>query len=94
MTNINNLKQKQPQYILNLLIDNINSGVDDLIESGEIPPYEWVVVDNSNNFNEGSIEHRVSEIMNDMYVDYVEYKNLGAVLRLVRNKRYMTERNN
>lgn len=94
MTNTHNLKQKQPQYTLHLLIDNINSGVDDLIESGAIPPYEWVTIDNSNNFPEGSLEYRASEIMNDMHVDYVEYRNLGSTFRIIRNKNYKTERYN
>lgn len=94
MTNTNNLKQKQPQFTLHLLINNIDSGVDELIKSGEIPAYEWVTVDNSNNFPEGSIEDNVAKIMNDMHIEYVEYKNLGTVLRMIRNKNYKTERYN
>ena len=89
-----NLKQKQPQYTLRLLIDNINSGVDELIEAGEIPPYVWVAIDNSNNFPEGSIEYKASQILNDMYVDYIEYRNLGSIFRIIRNKNYKTERYN
>lgn len=89
-----NIKQSQSPYTLHLLIDNMNSGVDDLIESGTISPYEWVAIDNSNNFPEGSIEYKAAQILNDMYVDYIEYRNLGSTFRIIRNKNYKTERYN
>jgi hypothetical protein len=82
----------EPEYILMVLIDN--SGQEKEINSGEINRFEFVAIDHSDNFREGELEWRVMQIMKDIFVEYVDYKNCGVLFRLVRNKRFRGERFN
>jgi hypothetical protein len=53
-----------------------------------------VAIDHSDNFREGELEWRVMQIMKDIFVEYVDYKNCGTTFRMVRNKRFKMERYN
>jgi hypothetical protein len=83
------LKNVEPKYILHILIEN--TGLEDLIMGGEVPPYEWIAIDNSTNFMPGSTEYMASQLLEDMYLEYVEYKNLGSIFRVIRNSNYKME---
>lgn len=85
----------EPQYIVLAFIYNSNleevQSDPDEIDINFEDETELLPVSDSHEFKEGDTDWRISQVMNDLFIDYIDYRMFGTTFRMVRNKKYKME---